>query len=183
MLSSATFMNLLSNAVTYIVILMLNVLMAVRYFNATYPETARLITMLLAAYILFKCFMRIVRFWWGVFKFSVKVTLLFIAALLALGAYYRGPQRFFMKDLPLVYRIYQKLRQKQREALNNLPAAQEILGNPILDSAVEKNSALGWLSGNAAQLNGENQNFAENNVNYIQDFVKKNVLKTLLNAG
>ncbi|KAM9905020.1 hypothetical protein OXX69_007341 [Metschnikowia pulcherrima] len=182
---NSTLEAVLGTAVSYMVIAMSNLLIAVRYFYTNYPETARIASMAVAAYILFKSFMRIVRLWWGMLKFVIKAVLLFSVVIIASCAYYRGPHRFFTRDLPFVYNFWQSVSQKHQENIQNIRYA-DILGKTGLDPAAVKKSAAGWIAENAEQIDTLKtgaRDFASENIDHIQKFVRGNNLQNFWNLG
>lgn len=184
--STNTFEAVLSTLLKYLTFFLSYVLIAVRYFYTNYPETARVLTMVGAGYVLFKSLVRILKFWWGMLKFAIKVTFLFVIVVTAVCAYYRGAHRFFTKDIPFAYSFWQLLAEKQLESIQNNIRYADILANTGLDPMAIRKSAAGWISENSEQIdtikNGA-KHLASDNLEYLQKFAQRNNLQDLLNLG
>ncbi|GBL49114.1 hypothetical protein CJJ07_000242 [Candidozyma auris] len=88
-----------SRAIDVLVFAMSNIIMALGYFFVNYPQASTLAISLVAIYITYKMFRRILRFFVNVVLTMIKLTTVSLVLLMLLAVYVRGFERFFTKDI------------------------------------------------------------------------------------
>lgn len=64
-----------------------------------FPNATRIMEGLLIAYMAWRCSVRIIRAWWRLCKFLLKMALFYLAIVIMLGVYVRGFETFFLQDM------------------------------------------------------------------------------------
>lgn len=125
---------------------------ATRMFSEKFPVAYDAILTVMGLYVVWRSFKAVFWFWYRLVVTTLKVTLGFSLVLIVFTVYLRGMERFFSKDLPLVYQMCWTNRALFTEKIvGGITSLSSLLTRMILDNP-SFSSPHEWTNKNSGQF-------------------------------
>lgn len=92
--------------VNILVFVLHNVVVLTQLAYNTYPQITSTVFTIIASYFIYKLTIKIIKIWIGFVIRLIKLTLFFFFVVLCFVVYLRGFQRFFERDVPIIYNSF-----------------------------------------------------------------------------